>query len=106
TGIAALAFTASAVTTTATLTAAPARADISCPDRLVPPSVSPDCYFLYMMARDKFQANSQAGLINDAHYVCSLMDSDTGADPVYDVAVRVQRGSPTTLSIQQAGLFT
>ena len=106
-GIAALAFAASAVTTTATLTAAPAKADISCPDRVALPSVSPDCYFLDLMALHHIPlAGSQEDSIAKAHNMCMLMDRDTtGADPVYDVAVLFQQANPKA-TIAQAAFIT
>jgi hypothetical protein len=88
----------------AMLTAAPAKADIRCPNGFVPPSVSADCYFLYMMASDKIQANSQAGLITAAHAACADMAADTGRDPVMDEIPIMQRASPA-LTTQKAALF-
>lgn len=114
TGIAALAFALpaaacsghhSSVGAPATSTAAPAQANISCPGHLVLPSVNPDCYFLYMVTRDHLPVSSTPDqLIAKAHNACSLMDQDTGSDPVVDVAVLVQRA--TQISLQQAALFT
>ena len=41
---------AAAATTPIGIVFASIKADISCPSGLVPPSVSADCYYLYMMA--------------------------------------------------------
>jgi Protein of unknown function (DUF732) len=103
-GIAALALVASALAAMATFTAAPAKADIGCPNGFVPPSVSPDCYFLYMMARDNIQADSQAGLVSVAHVACADMAADTGRDPVMDEIPIMQRANPA-LTTQKAALF-
>ena len=104
TGIAALALVASALAAMPTFTAAPAKADISCPNGFVPPSVSPDCYFLHMMAQDNIQADSQAGLITAAHAACVDMAADTGRDPVMDEIPIMQRANPA-LTTQKAALF-
>ncbi len=96
---------ASAATATAMmLTAAPAQADISCPNGFVPPSVNADCYFLYMMARDNIQANSQAELIGLAHTACADMATDSGANPVTDEVPILQRANPA-VTVQKAALF-
>lgn len=94
--------TATAVAVTAL--AAPAQADITCPNSFVPPSVNADCYFLYMMNRDNIQANSQADLIAGAHAACADMAADTGPDPVIDEAPLMQRANPG-LTFQKAALF-
>ncbi|MDM4138792.1 MULTISPECIES: DUF732 domain-containing protein [Mycobacterium] len=87
-----------------TIVQAPAKADISCPNGFVPPSVNADCYFLYMMARDNIQANSQADLITGAHAACADMAADTRPDPVIDEAPVMQRANPG-LTFQKAALF-
>jgi hypothetical protein len=95
---------ASALAATLTLTAAPAGADINCPNGFVPPTANADCYFLYMMARDHIQANSQADLINLAHTACADMAVDRGADPVMDEVPVLQRANPA-VTVQKAALF-
>jgi hypothetical protein len=94
----------SATAATAMLTAIPAQADITCPNGFVPPSVNADCYFLYMMARDNIQADSQQALISGAHSACADMAADAGADPVMDEVPILQRANPA-VTVQKAALF-
>jgi Protein of unknown function (DUF732) len=103
-GIAALALAAPAPTTMATLTAAPAKADISCPNGFVPPSVSADCYFLYMMNKDGIGGDSQEELISSAHAMCTWMTADTGVDPVSDATMVLSRQKPA-LGLRSAALI-
>jgi hypothetical protein len=102
--LAALTVTAAATVGAGTIFAAPAKAAISCPNGFVPPSVSPDCYFVYMMARDNIQANSQADLISAAHDSCAQMAADTGSDPVIDDVPILQRANPA-LTLPKAAIF-
>jgi Protein of unknown function (DUF732) len=99
-GIAALAL----ATPTVTSTPAPAYADITCRPGFVPPSENADCYFLYMMARDNIQADSQQALISGAHSACADMAADRGADPVMDEVPILQRANPA-VTVQKAALF-
>jgi hypothetical protein len=86
------------------IVAAPARADVSCPAGFVSPSVSPDCYFLYMMAQNHVTAD-QSVVITEAHTLCGYMANDTGADPVFDAAQMAFRdGRFSTLG--RAGPFS
>ncbi|BBX39603.1 DUF732 domain-containing protein [Mycobacterium simiae] len=82
----------------------PAHAEITCPNRFVPPTVNADCYFLYMMARDNIHANSQEDLIRLAHIACADMAADRGADPVMDEVPILQRANPA-VTVQKAALF-
>lgn len=83
----------------------PASANVSCPSGFVLPSVSPDCYFLSMMARDNIHPASESDMISRAHSACDDMAKDTGSDPVVDVAASIRSAWPT-LSFPQAALFS
>ena len=89
---------------TGMLVAAPAKADVNCPNGFVAPSVSSDCYFLYMMARDRI-AGSQDDLIKAGHTVCGYMANDTGPDPVIDAAKTMVANGTAFSSVGAAGLF-
>lgn len=80
-----------------------AKADISCPAGPVPPSVSQDCYFLSMM-KTRNIPGSQTDLISAAHTACNEMAADTGANPLIDEMLRVQRANPQ-LTQEQAAFF-
>jgi hypothetical protein len=93
-----------AAITAGVIVAAPAKADVSCPSGFVPPSVSPDCYFLYMMAQNHVTAD-QSVVINEAHTLCGYMANDTGGDPKLDAAQMAFRdGRFSTLG--RAAVFT
>jgi Protein of unknown function (DUF732) len=83
---------------------ATANAKVICPKGLVPPSESPDCYFLYMMSRNNWSGPS-AEMISEAHSACGRMESDGGADPAVDVAIEMHRKDPA-LTVARAALFT
>jgi len=80
----------------------------------VSPSINPDCYFIYIMHRNAARFISELpadqrgwkNLVNYAHEVCRLMEADSGADPVMDIARQVVQADHPGMYIGDAGSFT
>jgi hypothetical protein len=79
------------------LGSAPAHADpATCGSTYQPPSVNPDCYFLFVVNQNAFPvAKGQEGaMIAQGKHACADMSAHTAAHPVLDWALRFQAQHP------------